>query len=76
VMAVLVRMIVRTGREAPSRALVAMATLVAVALAATPGLAGHASTGRWSALALVTQTASSVTAIQSGEPATTNVARG
>jgi copper transport protein len=53
VMAVLVRMIVRTGREAPSRALVAMATLVAVALAATPGLAGHASTGRWSALALV-----------------------
>jgi copper transport protein len=53
VMGLLVRMIVRTGREAPSRGLVAVTTIVGVALAATPGLAGHASTGRWSALALV-----------------------
>ncbi len=52
VMALLVRVIVRTGRAAPSRAIVVGTTLVGIALAATPALAGHASTGRWVALAL------------------------
>ena len=53
VMALFVRVVVRTGRDAPSRAIVVGTTLVGIALAATPGLAGHASTGRWVALALV-----------------------
>jgi copper transport protein len=53
VMGLLVRVIVRTGRDAPSRGLVAVTTLVGIALAATPALSGHASTGRWVALAVV-----------------------
>lgn len=52
VMAVLVRAVVRTGRASLSRPLIVATTVVGVALAATPGLAGHASTGRWVALAL------------------------
>ena len=52
VMALLVRVIVRTGRAAPSRAIVVGTTLVGIALVATPALAGHASTGRWVALVL------------------------
>jgi copper transport protein len=52
VMGLLVRMIVRTGRTSLSRGLVVSTTVVGVALAATPGLSGHASTGRWVALAL------------------------
>ena len=51
-MGLLVRAVVRTGRASLSRGLVAATTLVGIALAATPGLAGHASTGRWVALAL------------------------
>jgi copper transport protein len=53
VMALLVRTIVRTGRSSLSPVLVASTTIVGVALAATPGLAGHASTGRWVAFALL-----------------------
>ena len=53
VMAFLVRAIVRTGRSTLPRGLVVATTIVGVALAATPGLAGHASTGRWVALAFV-----------------------
>jgi copper transport protein len=52
VMGLLVRAVVRTGRASLSRPLVVATTVVGVALAATPGLAGHASTGRWVALAL------------------------
>jgi copper transport protein len=52
IMAFLVRAIVRTGRTSISRGLVVATTVVGVALAATPGLSGHASTGRWVALAL------------------------
>jgi len=51
-MALLVRMVVRTGRGSLPAALVVSTTVVGVALAATPGLAGHASTGRWVVLAL------------------------
>jgi copper transport protein len=51
VMGLLVRAVVRTGRTSLPRSLVVATTVVGVALAATPGLAGHASTGRWAALA-------------------------
>ena len=50
VMAILLRLVLRKGPR--SRAEVAATTIVGIALAATPGLAGHASTGRWSMLAL------------------------
>jgi copper transport protein len=52
VMGLLVRAIVRTGREKLSTGLVVVTSVVGVALAATPGLSGHASTGRWVALAV------------------------
>lgn len=42
-----------TGRDRISRATAIGTSLLLVALAATPGLAGHASAGRWSTLALV-----------------------
>jgi copper transport protein len=53
VMGFLVRAVVRTGRSKLPTGLVAATTVVGVALAATPGLAGHASTGRWVVLALI-----------------------
>ena len=52
VMALFLRSILRTGRSAPSAGVVAATTVVGVALAASPGLSGHASTGRWVVLAL------------------------
>jgi copper transport protein len=53
VMAFLIRAIVRTGRGEIPRGLVVVTSVVGVALAATPGLSGHASTGRWAGLALL-----------------------
>jgi copper transport protein len=52
VMGLLVRSVVRTGRAKIPGGLAAATTVVGIALAATVGLAGHASTGRWVALAL------------------------
>ncbi len=46
-----------TGRERISRVAAVGTFALVVALAATPGLAGHASAGRWSTLALVMDTA-------------------
>jgi copper transport protein len=50
IMGVLLRLALRKGPR--SRAEVTGVTIVGIALAATPALAGHASTGRWVALAV------------------------